>query len=458
MNDNSPTIKVPIKSKIAYFFSDFGHQGVMWNFVNTYIMFFFTDILGITPAAAGVLLLVVNIFDGVNDPFIGWICDRTRTRWGSYRPHIIAFAIPMGLMTFLCFVAPDFSGGGKLAYAYLAYTLFTVVGTFTGTGFGALPAVMTDDPQERVVLGTCRDFGANLGGFVMNLVCVSLVLHFSRDSVPTEGGLRTVAFLVGCWVAGCLLICGLGCKEKIKPADEPVSLGKSLASIFKNKPAICLILMVTCINAFLSFKGTLSTYYCIDYLGNYELMMPIMTLQFTTPVIGLVFVPKVVSILGKKKMFIASGICAILSGLLLLIAQQNVVMVCIASLCCGLVVTGVFATIWGTMPDAADFGEWKTGVYCPGVITSLAVLATKIGSAIAQWGASLVLTMSGYDASLEIQSAATGNAIYWSVGIVPIILGVIAIICIMPYDLTPERLAKVNAELKERRNAKRIAE
>lgn len=454
MENNATVIKTPTKAKIAYFFSDFGHQGVMWNFVNTYIMFYFTDILGITPAAAGVLLLVVNIFDGANDPFIGWLCDRTRTKWGSYRPYIIGFAVPMGIMTFLCFVAPDFSSGGKLAYAYVVYTLFTVVGTFTGTGFGALPAVMTTDPQERVILGTCRDFGANLGGFLMNLVCVSLVLHFSKDSVPTEGGIRMVAFLVGLWVAGCLIVCGLGCKERIVPADEPASLGKSLGSIFKNKPAICLILMVTCINAFLAFKGTLSTFYCIDYLGDYKLMTPIMTLQFTTPVVGLLFVPKVVSILGKKRMFIFSGICAVLSGLLLLIAQHNIVLVYIASLCCGLVVTGVFATIWGTMPDTADYGEWKTGVYCPGVITSLAVLATKIGSAIAQWGASFVLTISNYDAALEVQSVETANAIYWSVGIVPIILGIIAILCVIPYDLTPEKLAEINAELKERRNNK----
>ena len=451
MNKNNTAIKVPAKSKVAYFFSDFGHQGVMWNFVNTYIMFYFTDLLGISSTAAGVLLLIVNIFDGINDPFIGWLCDRTRTKWGSYRPYVIGFAIPMGICTVLCFLTPDFSGGGKLAYAYVAYTLFTVMSTFTGTGFGALPAVMTDDPQERVVLGTCRDLGANLGGFLMNLVCVSLVLHFSKDDVPTEAGIKTVAFLVGCWIIGCLLVCGLGCKEKIVPADEPVSLWKSLGAIFKNKPAICLILMVMCINAFLGFKGTLSTYYCIDYLGSYKYMTPVMTLQFTTPLIGLFFVPKIVALIGKKKMFIASGVCAVLSGALLLIAQTNAILVYAASLCCGLVVTGVFATIWGTMPDTADYGEWKTGVYCPGVITSLAVLATKIGSAIAQWGAAMVLTISGYDATLEVQSEMTSNAIYLSVGIVPIILGIVAIICVLPYDLTPEKLAEITAELEERR-------
>lgn len=180
-------------------------------------------------------------------------------------------------------------------------------------------------------------------------------------------------------------------------------------------------------------------------------MTPVMTLQFTTPLIGLFFVPKIVALIGKKKMFIASGVCAVLSGALLLIAQTNAILVYAASLCCGLVVTGVFATIWGTMPDTADYGEWKTGVYCPGVITSLAVLATKIGSAIAQWGAAMVLTISGYDATLEVQSEMTSNAIYLSVGIVPIILGIVAIICVLPYDLTPEKLAEITAELEERR-------
>lgn len=338
-------IKVPIKERIGYFFSDFGHQGVMWNFMNTYIMFFFTDILGISAAAAGVLLLIVTIFDALNDPLIGWICDRTRTKWGSYKPYIIVSAIPMGLLTFLCFVAPDFTGGGKLAYAYIVYTLFTVAGTFSGCAFGALPATMTNDPQQRVVLGTFRDYGANFGGWLLNLVATTLLLHFSKSADVINGtGLRTMGFLVGCWVAVCLLICGFVCKERIKPDVAPANLGASFKSLIHNRPAICLILMVVCINCFLAFKGSLTVYYCEHYLQDMTLMTPIMTLQFTTPLIGLLFVPKVVSLLGKKKMFILSGVFAVLSGVLLLIAQRNIVLICIAALSCGLVVSGVFAT------------------------------------------------------------------------------------------------------------------
>ena len=445
-------IRVPIKERICYFFSDFGHQGVMWNFVNTYILFFFTDILGISPAAAGVLLLVVTIFDALNDPIIGWLCDRTRSKMGTYRPYIIASAIPMGLLTFLCFVAPDFTGGGKLAYAYIVYTLFTVAGTFSGCAFGALPAVMTNDPQQRVILGTFRDYGANAGGFILNLVATTLLLFFSRNAeVITAGGLRTMGLLVGCWVCVCLLICGIGCKERIVPADEPVNLGKALKSLLHNRPAICLILLVVCVNCFLAFKGALTVFYCEHYLGNMKLMTPIMTLMFTTPLLGLLFVPKVVSLLGKKKMFMLSGIFAVLSGLLLLIAQRNVVMICIASLSCGLVVSGVFATIWGTMPDAADYGEWKTGVYCPGVITAMATFACKLGSGIAQYGVAMVLDITGYDPSLAVQSASTVNAIYWSTGLIPIILGALAIICILPYNLTSEKMVEINAALAERR-------
>ena len=447
-------IRVPWKERIGYFFSDLGHQGVMWNFVNTYIMFFFTDLLGITPAAAGVLLFVVTVFDALNDPIIGWLIDRTRTKWGTYIPHIIASSIPMGLLTFLCFVAPDFTGGGKLAYAYVVYTLFTVAGTFSGCAFGALPAVMTNDPQERIILGTCRDWGANLGGFILNLVATTLLIKFSGGSeVFTAGGMRTMAALVGCWVCVCLLICGTTCKERVRPADNPENLLKSIKSVVKNKPAICLILMVVCINCFLAFKGSLTAYYCEYYLGDMRRMTIIMTLQFTTPVIGVLLVPTVVKLIGKKRMFLASGCFAVLSGLLLLIAQRNIFLICVAALSCGLVVSGVFATIWGTMPDAADYGEWKTGIYCPGVLTAMATFATKLGSAIAQLGVSQVLNLSGYNAELAVQSERTVSAMYWSNGIIPIVLGVIAILCVLPYDLTPEKLAEINRELAARRAA-----
>lgn len=103
------------------------------------------------------------------------------------------------------------------------------------------------------------------------------------------------------------------------------------------------------------------------------------------------------------------------------------------------------------MPDAADYGDWKTGVYCPGVLTAMATFATKLGSAIAQYGVSLVLSLTGYDPNLTVQSAQTVNAMYWSNGIIPIVLGILAILCVMPYNLDDKLMAEINAELSVRR-------
>ncbi len=452
--------KLPLRERISYFFSDFGHQGVMWNFMNAYFLYFLTDILEISTGAAGVLILIVTIFDAVNDPLIGWVCDRTKTRFGTYRPYIIGFAIPMGLVTFLCFVAPDFTYGGRLLYAYVIYILFTVVGTFTGCSFGALPAVMTEDSQQRVVLGTFRDFGANFGGFLYNLVAASLLTYFSKSAIPNARGYSLFAFCVGCWVAVCLLICGFGCREHVTRTYEKTDLLKSLKSLLKNKPAICLILMVVCINCLLAVRGSLSVYYCIHYLGNYSLITPIMTLMFTTPVVGLFFVPKVVSLIGKKNMFYFSAVCGLLSAVLMLIAHRNLPLIYVASLLNGLTVTGVFATIWGTMPDCADYGEWKTGVFAPGVITAMATFATKVGSGLANFIVSRVLTFTGYDAALEVQSEFTINGLYWCACLAPAILSVLAILCIIPFDLTPEKMDKIHAELAviraERNNTEEI--
>jgi len=456
------TGKLSIRERLAYMCGDLAHMGLMSNFINNYLLFFFTNALGLTAAAGGALILIVTLCDAVLSPLYGWLVDRTRTKLGTYRPYLFAVAVPMGLTMFLCFLAPDFTGGGKLAYAYVVYALYSIVNSFGCTAYGGIAAVMTDNPHEHDILGSAREYGTNIGGVVLSLVAMPLMLVFSRtfntdlgariisNEGLTDAGMRTMALLVACFTAVCMLLCAAGCRERIAPKSEPVKFGPSLKSVVHNWPILCLALIVMCINALLTFKASMTAYFCEYYLLDISKIAIIMAMMFVGPLIGLAFVPKMVLLFKSKGVFLISGALSIVAGAVQLLAGTNVILLCLASLLCGFVCAFAFATLWGCVPDCAIYGQWKTGVYCPGMLVSTMNFTLKIATALAQFGVSMVLSATGFNAELAVQAPRTVHAIWLMTGLVPILLGTIAIVLALCYTLSRERVHALENELAAR--------
>ncbi|MBN1117558.1 MAG: MFS transporter [Bacteroidales bacterium] len=176
---NIKTEKLSIKEKIGYALGD-GAANIAWRGVSTFLLFFYTDVFGITAAAAGVLLLVARFSDGVSDVAMGVIGDRTNSKYGKFRPWILWTAIPLGVILSMLFTTPDFSPTGKIVYAYVTYILFTLIYTANNIPYGALMAVMTGDNKERTSLGSYRMVGAFGGGMIVQGALLFLVAHFGN--------------------------------------------------------------------------------------------------------------------------------------------------------------------------------------------------------------------------------------------------------------------------------------
>lgn len=444
-------MKLTLRERFCYGCGDLGSQ-FAYNLVTTYLLIFFTDILGLSSVAAGTVFLVAMIFDAINDPIMGSIADHTKTRLGSYRPFMLAAAIPYGIFLALCFIAPDFSYTGKLIWAYVIYILYTVMGTVFQMPYGSLSNVMTTDRKERILLGTFRDWGANLAGFLLNMFAVSIISRFSHDPQAMDArGYLAIGIIMGICTIVFTLIAGLGTKERVRPPKNTAKFSQCLKSLGQNRPALCILFMVFFINLFVAFRSSFTPYYALYYLGDEGMISWILTTMYTLPLLGLLFVPKLTVVLGSKKMFIISGICAILSGGTALIAQHSFALNVVSAVFGGLTLSGVFANIWGSMPGAADYGEWKTGVRAPGLIYGLATFAIKLAVAFATYGIGWLLDGAGYEQTLAIQSAQTANTIYLFNGIMPIIFGIIGIIAILPYNLTDDKLEQIRMDLERRR-------
>ncbi|WP_075591417.1 MFS transporter [Labilibacter marinus] len=171
--------KLSIKEKVGYALGD-GAANIAWRGASTFLLFFYTDVFGITAAAAGVLLLVARFSDGVSDVAMGVIGDRTNSKYGKFRPWVLWTAIPLAVILSLLFTTPEIGTTGKIIYAYTTYILFTLIYTANNIPYGALMAVMTSDNRERTSLGSYRMVGAFGGGMLVQGALLFLVAYFGN--------------------------------------------------------------------------------------------------------------------------------------------------------------------------------------------------------------------------------------------------------------------------------------
>lgn len=163
---NKLSNKISVFEKIGYALGD-GAANIAWRGVSTFLLFFYTDVFGLTPAAAGLLLLVARLSDGISDIGMGVIGDITNSKYGKFRPWILWTAIPLGVILSLLFTTPELGSTGKIIYAYTTYILFTLIYTANNIPYGALMAVMTGDNKERTSIGSYRMVGAFAGGMIV---------------------------------------------------------------------------------------------------------------------------------------------------------------------------------------------------------------------------------------------------------------------------------------------------
>ena len=203
-----------LSEKIGYGLGDAAAGGITWKVMSIAFPFFFTNIFGLTVADAGALMLLARLFDVVTDPLMGAIADRTKSRWGTYRPWLIFGAIPLGLVFALLLYTPDLGPAGRRTYAYALYLLMMVVYTAVNVPYGSLLGVMTDDSNERNQFSSFRMVGAYAMGFITLFSFPYLQKMVGGTPAHQYAVLGVV---LGALAALGTLACGLLTKERLEP-------------------------------------------------------------------------------------------------------------------------------------------------------------------------------------------------------------------------------------------------
>lgn len=444
-------MKLSFRERLGYGLGTAGEQ--FPNFlIQTYLFGYFNLVVGLNAAVISTIMLIARIWDAVNDPMMGVIADRTRSRWGSYRPWAFFATIPMGIFLILTFTNVGLTGGAKIIYCAVMYILFGMSNTASLIPLGSMANVLTDDNQERAVLGTFREFGSSIGNLACSIVIPAIVTAFINSGMGEAKGYQLTAVVLSILCVIFLAITFTTTKERIVPPAPEKNILKSFLVLKNNVPGICIILFFFFITTAIITRQMFNNMYYGPYvLGDMALGNTLMMVMSVAPFFILYFIPKIAFKFGKKFQLVLGCIVVIVGGILFWLAGTSPAMNLVASFVVGLGQVLTFSGVWSMIPDTADYGEYKNGVHAPGAMYSLANFGLKIGMTAASTLMGIGLTMAGFDQTAAVQAAGVAEGLQAFNAISLIVPTVCALLCLIPYKLTAEKSREVSQTLAARR-------
>jgi len=443
----SNTLK--IKEKIAYACGDVA-SNFYWRVFDVFLFIFYTDVFGISAAAVGTLMLVTRLIDAFSDPLMGALADRTKTRFGKFRPYLLWGIIPIAAAGVLTFTVPDVSEGNKLIWAYCTYIFMMLAYTFINVPYGALLGVITPDTQQRTSLTSFRFIGAFSGGSLVAYLTPELVLLLGQGNEAL--GWQYTMGLYGC-IAGLLFaITFFATKERIAPPpDQKTPILQDIKDLTQNKPwlvlfALALIIMVT-----ISLRASSGTFYFKYYVERPDLIGSFAMSYMLALAVGAASTPLLTRIFDKRKLLlILISVVAVLSVSFYFVPSDNITMMFLLQILIGLALGPKSPLVFSMYADTADFSEWRTGRRATAMIFSAAAFAQKLGGALAGAMIGWMLASLGYVAN-QVQTGASEQGIVLLMTVIPAVFAVLAIPLIWMYPLNDQKLQSVQNELEQRK-------
>lgn len=430
-----------------------------WVLVTSYAMFFFTDIALIPTAYVSLIFLFGRIFDAVNDPLIGILSDRTNTRFGRYRPWMLAGGLLLVPAVILLFWAhPDWSVGARTAYSATLYFICVLAATMWDIPYGGLNACITPYSKERATFATSRILVSSLASAVGSGLFLTLVNYFGEKQGDPNQGWVMAAALLSIIAIPFAFITFFGTKEVIKPPKEQKLSAKSLiTTITKNKPLL-ILLFGFFIYGFMNFGRGSATMYYFTYYWNDPSLISIyfFVLGILSGVAAFAGTFLLKSFKTKRNLCLfgfailaASSIIASILNPLNSTTTIMTIVLWIGGAANGLV-TGM---IYAMVPDTVEYGQWKSGVRADGFIYGATSFLMQLGAAIGPAFLGFTIDKAGYVPAVSTQNSATLNMINLNMNILPAILSILAILLFRFYKLDDKLHAKILFELSNRESA-----
>ena len=471
------TEKITLREKIGYGFGD-AASSMFWKIFGMYSLFFYTDVFGITAAAAGTMFLVARLWDSFFDVFVGIISDRTKTRWGKYRPYLLWFAIPFAVMGAITFFAPELGEKGKMVYAYITYSLMMIVYSMINVPYASLLGSISADPAERNSLSSYRMSFAFIGSFITFMLLQPMIDFFARTfgkeaviqgTSVTEATVSTspVGWVMGVGSIGIIcivlfLLCFSWTKERVTQieSEDNISIKKDLKHLFKNAPWWILVATGLAALLFNAIRDSVAIYFFRDFVKvNYRMEgtgWDMTTIYFlvgqAANLIGVIAAPSVSAKYGKKRTYMIAILFAGVLSTAFYFIPNNIIWILTFQFMISIFAGYVLPLLWSMFADIVDHQELLTGRRATGLIFSSSSMSQKLGWALGSAMSGWILAVFKYVPNAAEQSAQTIFGEHMMISLMPALCCVLAFIGMLFYPLSDKKVKEIAEQLNEKRS------
>lgn len=430
-------------------------NNITFSMVGSFLLIYYTNVVGISAAAAGTLFLVVRVFGGFTDLAAGRTADETTTRWGKFRPYILFGSVPLLVLLIVVFSIPrGLPVADKLVWAYVSYALFQLAYSYVNIPYGSLAAAMTQEPDERAKLSMSRVVFTSLAILVIAAVVAPQLSHGAH----LQRWFTIIAAIFALAGAGLYLWCFATSRESVPRDAERFGIKAALHMLRHNRP-----LAMACASSLLLYTGVFGAlgvgiFYAKDVLGDTNLFIVITVAQTGGMILGAGLVPKAVGAIGKKWAYIAAGLVYAAAGTGIAfspasIPATGIVFFGLLGIASGMIITLLYALV----ADTVDYGEWNSGVRAEGLNYAIFSFTSKVGLGVGGAIAAYTIGIGGYLATARAQTPSALRAIRVAVGLEPAALVLAATVVMLAYPLTEKAFRALVADIAQRRAQAQIA-
>jgi glycoside/pentoside/hexuronide:cation symporter, GPH family len=468
--------KLTLKEKLAYGAGDLG-TAITTNILSFFLLFFFTNVAGLDPALAGLVLLIGKIFDAINDPIIGVLSDRTTSKMGRRLPWMIYAAIPFGLSFVAQWLVPSTDKVVLFWYYAIVGIVFNTFFTAVNLPYTALTPEITQDYNERTSLNTFR-FTFSIGGSILSLFIAQLIFAFFKDPARqagscNAGGIQYIVLGVVCAIISSISIyfCVWGIKKRAIASDRhrlhnesldadtaELSFFEQLKIVFSNRPFLFVIGIYFCSWLSLQITASIIPYFVVNWMKLQESDFILVTIAVQgTALVMLSVWSEISKRFGKKAAyFMGSGIWIIAQAGLFFLKEGQVVLLYVLAIMAGAGISTAYLIPWSMIPDVTDLDELETGQRREGIFYAFMVLLQKFGLAAGLFLLGLGLSWAKFKESVPCQPLPTQPdsalfAIRIAIGPLPTIALIIGLVLAYFYPITREVHTEILMRLAERR-------
>lgn len=423
-------------------------QNILYNFMSMYAMFFFTDLLKISSTAATAIVFLASIWDAFNDPMMGLIADKTKTRIGKFRPYLLGGSVLVLITTILVYTKLGSTPQQTVVFAAIIYILWGMSFTISDIPIWALSSVASNIPSERNKMISFGKIGGTIGVVLCVIFSVQLLNYFGGEREMSA--YFNSAVIVGFIAFLSIFFTGLFIKERIKPVKETVKIKENIKTVSKNKSLIHLIVLLFIMNAINSVRQVSQLYFTVYTWGDSNQVTNVGIALVIGMIVGIGSTNLLMSKFEKKSILITTGVLGAIFSLIPYIDLSNILLG-IVSLGFSFTTIGVMIiTSTSMLLDAIDYSEWNLGFRGEGIVFSLNTFVTKLGAAFAKLMLGIGLILINYvdNQPVTTETIQTFSAFMY---LIPALLSLLTIIPLLFYRLDKETMNNVQKDLTVRR-------